>query len=452
MGSESGLPKRLQKAILEYQKTLNRLFELLSKHAGEIEDSIFDFASVFEEFAEGFEDARTTLIKELLSSPQLKGNYTHLELLGELGLSATLEELGIPILDSELDFREEDLEEMKQFLREVTEAALEYYKRFDEEIAELVRRIAELLVAERDLEIYAPLDSASSMALVGIPLGASLGKSVIVSKNDLPKAILNFIHHSGAGKGLPEWTQVALESLELDKTEKWIRKSLGIAGHEKALTVGRAAISQDFDILRFLTAGRLVELLPRILPLYITYSPSNPSDLRFHLKLPAGSYWGSHDEKLERITKLNELSESTDEIAERLRVTLAYIGLSTTLVEVPIRFALLIFALEGLLLERTPYQLAVHLSQRAAILLEESSEKRLKAYKTFKKYYQKRSRIAHGGSTDRITIDDYWTLLRQCRKIFWKVYILYKEEKIVTLKGLVDWIEDSLFYDDEEAD
>ncbi len=173
-------------------------------------------------------------------------------------------------------------------------------------------------------------------------------------------------------------------------------------------------------------------------------SISGPSFIPSYLELKASDYLTPEFESLWKLNRADKLSK----MEVRIITAVEWIGKALVDKDQSKAFVQLIFAIEALLQYRPQDPIfpgiGHQIAESLAFILEEIPEKRMKVFKLFKELYNKRSAIAHGGTSD-ITMKELRQALYLGRIAVLRLLNAPEFEKLQTIDSLMNWIQSKRF-------
>lgn len=284
--------------------------------------------------------------------------------------------------------------------------------------------------------VFAPVGHGTSEVLRDYPPGFTIGEIIIIEPSQIPQPIKDLF----------------TQPREFTKYPRWVQVTIDVASASKAIELAQAQIDSDFDLHRFI-APSFDRFVPHELDYYITTDGQGSVHWAYPQAFPMSTYT-----KIKKSNQLNELTKihtflsqvkHKDEIIRRLRKSISLFGLSQTSHDNAMKYALLVVALEALILPDQPeVQLSRLFAESAAILSIEKNQRYLllDRYNEFRDIYKTRSKVLHG-KTSRIQRFELGKLRFLVKKIIYRVVELYQNPqiRIRTEENLTSWIKSELF-------
>ncbi|MFX1566180.1 MAG: hypothetical protein ACFFCH_09330 [Promethearchaeota archaeon] len=394
---------KIKAALLEYESEINRINDEYCKATEKLdiynEEERNQYLGIIEKAGFQVQQAEYTLLRVLQENKHISESYSTEDLEIELGILRSPRDAWEGIIDPKV-------------------------------ISEIAN---ELLLKEESHEIYIPIGIGSTRMLSEFPDGYFFGNSQIIERESLPKAMKKEVEKSKLLQAHP----------------RWVKLQVDIPGPEQAMIIGETRIAQDLDIHRFQARYPWEKVLGREFQIVFCYSPIMKIVRRSRIQQLYGSDY-HRLKKLMRLPLFEKLSilrrnASSNEMVNRLQMALSFIGLAQSANDDALMFALLVTALEALVLPKeTKTQLSRTFSQYCAVLSSDESESRIKNSGYFKTAYGKRSAVFHG-QRPKVNTQECTRLLAFCRSIFLKVLDLFDSQVIQTHKEFQSKLEVSLY-------
>lgn len=281
--------------------------------------------------------------------------------------------------------------------------------------------------------VYVPLEEIN-----GFPSGYKIGTCTIITSEELPQSIKNTIYLSE--KHLSK-NNNRCEEVPLSKY--WIYTKLDSVGQMKQREETYYKIDEALSILRIASFGAGFSC-PLFIRRYYTYNSKICMHRTTHFDIHSDfPYWDglNHD-----VNICNNLfcKENKSTIESAVINALKIFSLHVNATSVEIKFSLVMFALEGLLLtDNDRDYLGKKLSEKSAFLTEkQSADRRKKIYRDMKEMYSKRSNFVHQKKnpkrSDKITFFDLVFVNKIFLKCVEEILSLEKNGTITKFTGSQD--------------
>jgi hypothetical protein len=304
------------------------------------------------------------------------------------------------------------------------------------------------LLSTKTFDFYVPI-----YCLYNFPKGMKLGVSTVLEFQDLPTEvkrhfIIYWKHRFTIGT---EYHKTKDEYISLKKSSVFIHFTVKANGHGKATERAKNLAEDSLHIIRF-TYGSLKFNLVDLY--YLVRGSKNAGGLEGIAGLPfiGGANYSKRDE--ERYAILTDIFTKTNpnEIEKKIRNAVRIFGIQTSVINVQVRFVLLITCLESLLMTGSDKDyLRWKLAEKSALIL--GGKRKWMINDFIKKAYDKRSAFVHGSTKKRslATENDIHNAQDLVINLVWKLVFEFLKngytsiQKIEGAKSIDEYIEEIKF-------